>query len=407
MKVLHVLNDSIPLIGGYTSRSKYIVSHQKRIGIEPFVVTSVRQGMTRANVERIDGVEYFRTFWSKKNNFLGQIPIIAILAEIALFFKRIRDAIRAVNPDVIHAHSPILCAIPAMFAAKMNRIPIVYEIRAFWEDAAVASGKFTCASIEYRLIRLLETIICRHVNRVVPISCSMKQDLLNRGIPGDKLFVVPNGVDDMTFESKTKDRDLAARLGLDGKTVIGYLGTFYDFEGVEDLIRVFDILHKQEKDLALLLIGGGEKERQIRAQVKRLGNPGVVLMEKVPPNTVPNYYALMDMVVYPRKSTRITEMTTPLKPLEAMALGKPVICSAVGGLKELVGPGNGFFFTPGNDEELIYYCKKLICDPSLSAKLAAAGKKRALKERNWSHIVKAYVSVYQCITKRVRAINKR
>jgi PEP-CTERM/exosortase A-associated glycosyltransferase len=393
MKILHVMNDSVPLVGGYTSRSRSIVTHQKRIGIKPFVVTSVRQGITAASVEKYDGITYFRTNWPGRS-ILKKTHLLNLSKELYLFYRSIRKAAASVLPDIIHAHSPVLCAIPALVAARRLDVPLIYEIRAFWEDAAVDSKKFTPKSIQYRLIRLLETIICRYVDRVVPISLSMKEDLAARGIPEKKIFVVPNGVDGQTFQSKPKNPTLAARLGLNGKTVLGYLGTFYDFEGIDDLIRAFALLRSQEKEIALLLIGGGEMENAIRNQVEQLEDPGVVLMGKVPPETVPDYYALMDMVIYPRKRTRITEMTTPLKPLEAMALGKPVICSAVGGLKELVGPGNGLFFPPGNDQELIHCCKRLMHDPALGARLAVLGRKRALEERNWSHIVGKYLSVY-------------
>jgi glycogen synthase len=397
-KILHVMNDSVPWVGGYTSRSKSIVTHQQRIGMEPYVVTSVRQGPTVKDREQIDGITYFRTKWSG-TNLLKKVPLFGLLKELSLFYTRIRDVVKEVSPDILHASSPVLCAIPALMAVRKMDIPLVYEIRAFWEDAAVASGKFTENSLKYRLIRILETIVCRHADRIVPISWAMKEDLLARGIPKNKLFVVPNGVDGLNFAPKARNQNLFARMGLSGKTVLGYLGTFYDFEGIDDLIRAFEMLYKHQKDIALLLIGGGEMEQPIRDQVKRLRNPNVVLMKKVPPEAVPDYYALMDIVIYPRKSSRITDMTTPLKPLEAMALGKPVICSAVGGLKELVGSDNGLFFTPGNNRELINCCRRLMQSPELAARLAASGKKRALLERNWTQIVEKYVSVYNIARK--------
>ena len=394
------MNDTIPLIGGYTIRSRCIVTHQRRIGMEPFVITSVRQGPTPGNREQFDGITYFRTQWPKKS-VLRKMPLAGLLKELSLFYTGIRKAAAEVSPDIIHAHSPVLCAIPAMIAARKLGVPLVYEIRAFWEDAAVASGKFKENSLTYRFIRILETAVCKHVERIVAISQSMKEDLLARGIPHNKLFVVPNGVDGLNFGPKVRNRELSARLGLEGKIVLGYLGTFYDFEGIDDLIRSFSKLRLQEKNVALLLIGGGEMAHAIQDQVRQLGDPAIILLSKVPPDTVPDYYALMDMVIYPRKSTRITEMTTPLKPLEAMALGKPVICSAVGGMKELVGIDNGLFFTPGNDRELIQCCKRLIHDPTLTARLAATGKKRALSERNWSCIVAEYLSVYDDIGRRI------
>ncbi|HIJ39963.1 MAG TPA: glycosyltransferase [Deltaproteobacteria bacterium] len=399
MKTLHVMNDSIPLIGGYTIRSRSIVTHQRQIGMYPWVITSVRQGPTEKDTEEFDGIPHLRTNWPKKC-FMRKIPLARLFQEEILFYRSICRAIRKISPDIIHAHSPILCAFPGLLAARKFQIPIVYEIRAFWEDAAVASNKFSSTSVQYRTIRWMETFICRSVDRVVSISRSMKNDLIARGIPESKVFVVPNGVDALKFESKPKNPELISNLGLNGKAVIGYLGTFYDFEGIDDLIRAFAAIYEREKNVALLIVGGGEMENAIRNQIAKPGGAGVIFVGKVPPDAVPEYYALMDMVVYPRKRTRITEMTTPLKPLEAMALGKPVICSAVGGLKEMVGLDNGLFYEPGNDRELVRCCKRVIHDPALAARLAAAGKKRALSERNWCCIVEEYPPIYDGIRRR-------
>jgi len=254
------MNDTIPLIGGYTIRSRSIVTHQRRIGMEPCVITSVRQGPTPANREEFDGIAYFRTQWPKKNP-LRKIPLVGLLKELSLFYTGIRKAASEVSPDIIHAHSPVLCAIPALMAASRLGKPLVYEIRAFWEDAAAASGKFKESSLRYRFIRGLETILCRYADRIVAISSPMKEDLVARGIPKSKLFVVPNGVDGLNFSPRARNEELFGQLGFEGKTVLGYLGTFYDFEGIDDLIRSFALLRSQEKNVALLLIGGGEMER--------------------------------------------------------------------------------------------------------------------------------------------------
>lgn len=396
MRVLHVLNDSVPLVGGYTSRAKCIVSHQKKCEMEPFVVTSLRQGLTNSSIERIDGIQYFRTNWPEKSRSKGN-PLIGLMMEIALFYKKIVEVVKIVKPDVIHAHSPILCAIPGMLAAKMRRLPFVYEIRAFWEDAAVASGKFSEISLKYRAIRTLETYICKHADRVVTISHAMRNDLILRNIPNERVFVVPNGFDAEALRRRPKESSLVSRLGLKGKVVLGYIGQFYGFEGIDDLIRAFTILRGNEKDVALLLIGGGEEEKSIREQVARLGDSAVILIEKVAHEKVADYYALMDIMIYPRKKNRLTELTTPLKPLEAMALGKPVICSSVGGLIELVGANNGLFFSPGNQDALIDCCMQLLRKQTLRKELVENGKKRALTERSWTKIVKEYYRVYDFV----------
>jgi PEP-CTERM/exosortase A-associated glycosyltransferase len=396
VRILHVMNDTIPLVGGYTIRSRCIVTHQQRVGMEPFVISSLRQGFSHTEREKFDGITYFRTRWPE-TDILKKIPILNLLKELYLFYARIRQVSEEILPDIIHAHSPILCAIPALFVARKLRIPIVYEIRAFWEDAALASKKIKKNSLRYQLIRILETAICQRVDRIVAISKAMKADLAARGILKERLFVVPNGVDGISFEPKTKNLALAAQLGLADKIVIGYLGSFFDFEGIDNLIKAFEILHKREKNVALLLIGGGEKEQAIRTQISRLCGPKVILIGKIPPEKAPDYYSLMDMVVYPRKSTRITEITTPLKPLEAMASGKPLVCSAVGGLKELVGKGNALFFTPENEKDLFRCCQQLIHKPSLGKQLAMVGKNRALGKRNWFYLVEKYSKVYECL----------
>lgn len=394
MKILHVMNDSVPLVGGYTTRSRSIVIHQKEIGMNPYVVTSVRQGATAENREEFDGILYYRTNWPEKCH-LRNLKLLGLLKELSLFHDRILEVATEISPHIIHAHSPVLCAIPALFVARRLGIPVVYEIRAFWEDAAVASSKFGASSLQYRCIRTLETIVCRFVDRVAVISQAMKQDILNRRISRKKVFVAPNGVDASTFDALCiRDPELINQLGLGGKVVLGYLGTFYDFEGIDDLIRAFVRLNGQKQDIALLLIGGGEMENAIRDQVRSLNKPEIVLLGKVSPEKVPKYYALMDVVAYPRISTRITEMTTPLKPLEAMAFGKPVVCSDVGGLKELVGKDNALFFSSGNELELINCFKRLIDDPSLAARIAARGKHRALVEKNWSQLIGNYLPIY-------------
>jgi PEP-CTERM/exosortase A-associated glycosyltransferase len=399
VKVLHVMNDSVPLIGGYTTRSRNIVVHQKRMGIEPFVLTSVRQGPTEKEIEYFDDIPYFRT-QRPKTGFLRKSPLLGIFKELYQLHIRIREISYKIAPDVIHAHSPILCAIPALSAGKIRGVPLVYEIRAFWEDAAVASGKFKEDSFQYRSIRLLETLVCKRVDRIVSISRRMKKDLTYRGIPDDKLLVVPNGVDIEHVALKGENDGLSRRLGLYGRTVLGYLGTFYDFEGIDVLLEAFAILSKTHNKVSLLLIGGGEMEKSIKDQISRLNLPDVVLLPKVPLNSVNEYYALMDMVIYARKSSRITNLTTPLKPLEAMALGKPVICSSVGGLKELVGPGNGVFFTPGNSIELVNCCEFLMENPKMAKQLGTRGRKRALEKRNWEDLVTRYLSLYESLVDR-------
>ena len=222
----------------------------------------------------------------------------------------------------------------------------------------------------------------------------MKNDLISRGIFQNKIFIVPNGVDSTVFENNNRDLGLVSSFGLDKRVVFGYIGQFYDFEGIEDLILAFAKLHQEVEGIALLLVGGGENEIDIKKRVNFLNVKDVILTGKLAHENVSDYYALMDVMVYPRKKSRLTELTTPLKPLEAMAFGKPVICSSVGGLVELVGIDNALYFRPGNVNELIQCCMHLIRNPLLRKRIGEKGRNRALRERAWENIVTKYVDTY-------------
>ena len=395
MNVLHVLDLSFPIISGYSSRSKYIISNQIDMGFCPIVLTSPHQGSGNI-MEYHNGLKYHRSSLPD-SNLLIYVPGFNEFLFVNTMYKRILQIAQTERVDIIHAHSPSLLGLAAIRAAKRIDVKVVYEIRAFWEDAAVASRKHSQKALRYWLARNLETYVCNHAHRVVTISNSMKDELISRCIFKDKIFIVPNGVDHCVFDPRPDNIDLLRKLGLEGKTVFGYIGTFFDFEGIDDLINAFVSLHNEEENVALLLVGGGETEERIKRQLDRLAICDISFVGKVPHTEILDFYGLMDVMVYPRKSMRITELTTPLKPLEAMAMGKPVVCSSVGGLMELVGADNGLFFPPGNIKLLVDCLKELLHDLALREKIARNGKRRALLEKRWDIIVKSYTDIYNAI----------
>jgi PEP-CTERM/exosortase A-associated glycosyltransferase len=393
--VLHLLDVSPPIVSGYSTRSQYIILNQRKLGLNPFAVTSPHHPCN-SKEEIIKGIRYFRTSISA-SQIIASLPIFTELYYVDAVCNRILEIAKSNHIDIIHAHSPSLLGLSALRAARKLNLKVVYEIRAFWEDAATASEKYSARSLKYRAVRSLESYICRKSDHVVTISQAMKRDLISRKVPNIKVSVVPNGVDISSFEPEKKNAELLSALGLEDKFIFGYIGTFYDFEGIYDLLDTFDKLHDQEKNAVLVLVGGGETENAIRGKLKELNVDYIKFLGKVPHEKVLDYYALMDVMIYPRKSTRVTEMTTPLKPLEAMALGKPVICSSVGGLVELVGKENGLFFPPENYDILVNCCRMLMHDPVMRKELGTNGKERAINERSWDKIVKKYVGVYDSI----------
>ncbi|RJQ23915.1 glycosyltransferase [Candidatus Parcubacteria bacterium] len=395
MKILHILDRSFPNLSGYASRAHYIIQHQKQLGLTPFVLTSFRhQSATEEDV--LEGEKYFR-MPSPKQNFLFRLPVLKEILEVHFISKRIEEIVKKEGIDILHAHSPAILGLAASKAGKRMRIKVVYEIRAFWEDAAAASHKYSENSLKYKLVKSLETHVCKKVDQVVTIAEGLRNDLIERGLSAGKIHIVPNGVDHLKFLPTPINTALANKLGAAGKTVIGYIGTFFDFEGIDNLIEVMFSVARDKPESFFLLVGGGETETVVREKFKIQNLPNVCYAGRVPHKEVLDYYSLIDIFVYPRKSSRVTELTTPLKPLEALAMGKAVICSSVGGLIELVGKDNALFFPPGNKEKLKKCIVDLFENAELRAEFGEKGKAMVLRERAWSQIAKKYVEIYKML----------
>ena len=201
LKVLHILDHSLPLHSGYTFRSRNIFLSQKKRGWQPVILTSPKHEESwkgyQKKEEEIGGFCYYRT-----GRLLNcTLPLEAELRLMAKLARRIREVVEIEKPDLLHVHSPVLNAIPALRVARKLGIPIVYEIRAFWEDAAVDHETYRQNSWKYKLTRFIETWVCRKTDRVVVLCHGLKEDLINRGIPSEKLTVVPNGISVNDFKA--------------------------------------------------------------------------------------------------------------------------------------------------------------------------------------------------------------
>ncbi len=338
-RVLHVQDHTIPEMSGYAIRSRYLVETQRRLGVDAEVVSSARHRKFGAPVEELEGLRFHRTPWpaSAMDRWQLKVPFWRERILTRAVTDRVLEVARDFRPALLHAHSPMFNGQAALAAGRSLGIPVVYEIRAFWEDDAVDKGKFSEGSFVYRQVRRLETSVCRRADHVVTICDGLKRDLIGRGIAADKISVVPNGVDADRFQPLSRDESLARDLGLSEKTVIGFVGSFFRYEGLPLLVEAMALLANELPDLRLLLVGGGEDEEATRKKATdlALGNR-VLFAGRVPHAKVDSYYSVIDLLVYPRYSKRITELVTPLKPLEALAMAKPILGSDVGGYRELV-----------------------------------------------------------------------
>ena len=393
MKILHVLDHSIPLHSGYTFRTAAILREQRKLGWETFHLTSPKHRDPCADEETVDGLHFYRTLYTP-----GSVPILAELGLMQALTARLDAVARAIRPDVIHAHSPVLNAIPALRVGRRLGIPVVYEVRAFWEDAAVDHGTSRENGLRYRVSHALETQAFRQADHITTICEGLRRDIVGRGIAEDRVTVIPNAVDAERFQlGGQPGKQLQTDLGLDGCRVLGFLGSFYAYEGLNLLLDAFPLISEQAPDVRILLVGGGPQEDNLREQARQLGIADrVVFTGRVPHDQVQRYYDLVDLLVYPRLSMRLTELVTPLKPLEAMAQGRLLVASDVGGHKELIRHGEtGWLFTAGDPQALARTVLDTLDRQNVWQQVRAAGRRYVEEERNWPVSVARYQAIYE------------
>lgn len=394
LRILHILDHSLPLHSGYVFRTLAILREQRRLGWETFHLTSPKQGAADAPVEDVDGWRFYRTAWHQGRALPGWSELRLMAATRA----RIAEVVGDVRPHIIHAHSPVLNALPAISVARRCGLPVAYEMRASWEDAAVDHGTTTEGSLRYRLSRGLESLALRRADQVTTICEGLRGDIAVRGIPAARITVIPNAVDTEHFgDHGAPDEALRARLGLQGATVLGFAGSFYGYEGLDLLLAAVPRLTTAHPRLKVLLLGGGPEEANLKAQVASLGiGDRVVFTGRVPHAEVAAYYDLIDVLVYPRKSMRLTDLVTPLKPLEAMAQRRLVVASNVGGHRELIRDGEtGVLFAAGDPDALAAAVNRLLADRAAWPRMRDAGRRYVETERNWRNSVSRYVDVYR------------
>lgn len=398
LRILHVLDHSIPLQSGYAFRTLAILREQRALGWKTFHLTSPKHYGTEADEETIDGWHFYRTPMSK--TVLDRVAAIRELKLMTAIARRIAEVARHVSPDIVHVHSPVLNVLPALRVAPRLGVPIVYEVRALWEDAAVDHGTTREGSLRYKGSRWLETFALRRVSGITTLCDGMRGEIISRGIAETKVTVIPNAVDISEFSSNPRvDEELQRSLGLVGETVLGFVGSFYAYEGLDLLLDAIPRLLPRTPRLKVLLVGGGPQESTLKRQVAALGlDKHVIFAGRVPHDRVRLYYDLIDVLVYPRRSMRLTELVTPLKPLEAMAQGRVLIASGVGGHKELVQDTvTGYLFPAGNVEALARRIDEVLSARADWPPIRNRARRFVESERTWDKSVARYVAVYDSV----------
>jgi glycosyltransferase involved in cell wall biosynthesis len=366
--VLHLLETALPhATSGYTYRTSTVLSAQRRAGLSPVAVTRLGFPATRGihshpTIDIVDGVVHHCLTIPG----VTQYTVIPNDERLEHNVRLLGSLIEELRPAVLHATSPHFNGLLGLSLRDSYGIGLVYEARGFPEMTwAVRPGGTDTEA--YGLRREAETRCMREADAVITLSHVMRDHIVERGIDGDRVFVVPHMVDTARFSPQPKDPALERRYGLEGKTVVGYVSSLVDYEGVEVLLRGIAELRKRHPEVVGLIVGDGLAMPTLRAVTTELGLDDVVrFVGRVAQSETIAHYALMDVFVVPRRGLEVCAYVTPLKPFEAMSMGRCMVVSDLPALAESVGYGeHGVLFKPDDPASLAEALDSVVSDVDL------------------------------------------
>ncbi|MGK5529920.1 glycosyltransferase family 4 protein [Streptomyces sp. URMC 129] len=398
-RVLHLVTNSPPYRNaGYTVRTQGIVRAQRAAGLDPHVVTRlgfpVAQGRWDGRrTHDVDGVLHHRLL----PGWMPATPA-AVLARNAELAARLVERIR---PAVLHAATDHPNGRVALALRESFGIPVVYEVRGFLEETWLtqAPGR-TSGSPAYRASRALETHCMRAADLVITLGEVMKEEIIARGVPAEKVHVVPNAVDDVFLQPLPDAEELRARLGIaPDEPVVGTVSTLTPHEGLGTLLDAAAELRHRGLPVRLLIAGDGPQRPALACRAADLGLDGAVIFTgRVPFGEVRAHHALLDVFAVPRTNARVCRLVTPLKPVEAMASGLPVVASDVPALAELVAEGvTGHLVPPGDPSAWADTLQALLGDPGARRTLGNAARAHVARDRTWAHAAERTREIYRTL----------
>ena len=348
----------------------------------------------------VDGIDYY--FTPSRTKSIGKLDIKQYQKEsINLILKQAKKF----NPSIIHSASNYSCGLAATASAKILGIPSIYEMRGLWHVTRTAKQPEYDESDHYRMIEALEIQAAKNASHVFTITDSVKNILLKNGIEKEKITLLPNAVDIDKFAPREKNERIEQKFGLKGMTTIGYIGSFTDYEGLDYLLKAgAKLKEKYEGKFKLLMVGDGVVLDNLKNLSKELKlDNDVHFTGRIDHNDVFDYYSVIDIAVYPRKGTKVCEIVSPLKPLEAMAMEKTVITSNVKALSEMMKDNEtGLLHAKDDIDDLTRLLEKCLRDKKLTKNLGINARKWVINNRNWDAVSERVNNLYKKLIKESR-----
>lgn len=400
-RVLYMLHNSLPFhSAGYSTRTHGLLSGLRGQGWDVQGVTRLGYPYDMPKMDKlgeiapsnlVDGVPYHR---------LSTTPGIEKKNPITEYIKRYVSALEAKSmeerPQILHGASNHWNGLATVSTANRLGIASIYEVRGLWEVTRGSRDFEWAKGGMYRFMARMEADAAANATHVLAITQALKDELISRGVDGEKITVVPNAVDAQRFTPQPRDAELEAQLGFQGKTVIGYIGSVLDYEGLGLLIEVAERMRTQRDDFVVMIVGDGAELERFQSEVETRELRDVVrFLGRVPHEDVERYYSLVDIAPFPRLPLPVCEMVSPLKPFEALAMGKAIVASDVAALAEIVQPGvTGLLHRKGDVDDLTAKLTELVERPELRAQLAANGLSWVREHRQWNDMAERVSEIY-------------
>lgn len=403
-RLAYVLHNSLPFSsGGYATRGHGLARGMVACGIDVQCITRAGYpmdltGIAAADVpdrQIIDAIPYHRLKTPQRSAMPQWEYILAAATSLT-------GALRDLRPARVLAASNHVSGLAALIAARRCGLPFFYEVRGLWEITEASLDPRREGTGDFRHKRMMEMLVATMADHVFTLTEAMREELMRRGVPGERITLAPNACDTAQFAPPPRDAALAARYGLPpGVPVIGYIGSFVGYEGLEQLAKACALLRARGHDFRLLLVGNenpsGQGAGAITEAIRQIAQRGgiadrLILPGRVPHEAVMAHYSLIDIAPFPRLPLPVCEMISPLKPLEAMAMEKAVIVSSVRALAEMVTPGKtGLVFEAGDTGALASGLAELLQDAPLRRRLGTAARGWVSEGRSWKETAQRVV----------------
>lgn len=316
-----------------------------------------------------------------------------VLSYLSFCFTCFFGLARASRPDYVFVDSPpLFLGVPGWLAAKLWRVPFVFNIADLWPDSARDLGILR-DGLAIRLAHRLERWLYRHSNYVTAVTEGIRESLLNsKGLPPEKVLFLPNGVDTAIFQPRAEDRALKENLGLTGKQIVLYAGNHGYAGAVEAALYAADRL-RAESSFHFLFVGDGPEKQNLVQLAEQLSLPNVSFHKPVPLERMPAFISISDLAVVTLRRSKVMAGARPAKLFVMMSAGKPIVLAGEGEPAQLIASArSGLVVPPEDHESLASAIRGLLEDRAQAEQLGKNGRAFVVANFQWSSLVRNWLS---------------